>query len=143
MRSNELFRSCANEHVAAAALACIGGSLEKRVDIAARRAGLSSGAFVVRLVADYDRKASPGRRKSLEKGMFRNQTPILAGLRHVVQVALEGAWDTREAASEVAWDAAGARTDADGEVSQQGKIRWSGQCASIMRSEPVLKGLCS
>ena len=32
MRSIELFRSCANEHVAAAALACIGGKLQKRVD---------------------------------------------------------------------------------------------------------------
>ncbi len=138
MRSNELFRSCANEHVAAAALACIGGSLEKRVAIAAQRAGLSSGAFVARLVADYDRKASPGRRKSLEKGMFRNQTPILAGLQHVVQVALEGAWDNvRESAREVSWDIAGERADADG------KIRWSGQCAAIMRNEQVLKGLCN
>src|SRR5208282_6132950 len=102
MRTNELFRSCANEHVAAAALACIGGPLEKRVAVAARRAGLSSGAFVARLVADYDRKASPMRKKSLEKGMFRNQMPILAGLRHVVQVALEGAWDNaREVARDV------------------------------------------
>ncbi len=142
MRSNELFRSCANEHVAAAALACIGGPLEKRVAIAAQRAGLSSGAFVARLVADYDRKASPGRRKSLEKGMFRNQTPILAGLRHVVQVALEGAWDNardvaQDVAQDVPWDIAGERAVVDG------KIRWSGQCAPAMRNEPVLKGLCN
>ena len=140
MRTNELFRSCANEHVAAAALACIGGALEKRVVVAARRAGLSSGAFVARLVADYDRKASPKRRKSLEQGMFRHQMPILAGLRHVVQVALEGAWDS---AREVSWDAAEARTDADGEVAQQRGIRWSGQRAAIMRNDPLLKAFCS
>jgi hypothetical protein len=93
MRTTELFRSCANEHVAAAAMACIGGKLHKRVTVAASHAGLSSGAFVARLVADYDRKASPMRRKHLEKGMGGDPMPILAGLRHVVESALEGEWD--------------------------------------------------
>ena len=46
MRTTELFRSCANEYVAAAALACIGGRLERRVALAARRADVSIGAFV-------------------------------------------------------------------------------------------------
>lgn len=93
MRTTELFRTCANEYVAAAALACIGGRLERRVAAAARRADLSIGAYVARLVADYDRKASPRRRKVLEMGMLRHDTPLLAGLRHVVETALEGAWD--------------------------------------------------
>lgn len=93
MRTTELFRSCANEYVAAAALASIGGRLERRVALAARRADLSIGAFVARLVADYDRKASPRRRKTLELGMIRHDTPLLAGLRHVVETALDGAWD--------------------------------------------------
>ncbi len=93
MRTTELFRSCANEYVAAAALACIGGRLERRVALAARRADVSIGAFVARLVVDYDRKASPRRRKTLEMGMIRHDTPLLAGLRHVVETALDGAWD--------------------------------------------------
>jgi hypothetical protein len=93
MRSTELFRSCANEHVAAAAMACIGGALEKRVAIAARRTGLTPGAYIVRLVAEYDRKASPTRRNILERGMFRQDMPILAGLRHVVELGLEDASD--------------------------------------------------
>ena len=93
MRTTELFRSCANEHVAAAAMACIGGKLHKRVEAAARRAGVSSGVYVARLVADYDRKASPKRRKYLEQGMGCDPMPILAGLRHVVESALEGEWD--------------------------------------------------
>jgi hypothetical protein len=93
MRTTELFRSCANEHVAAAAMACIGGKLHKRVEAAARRAGVSSGVYVARLVADYDRKASPKRRKHLEQGMGCDPMPILAGLRHVVESALEGQWD--------------------------------------------------
>jgi len=106
MRSTELFRSCANEHVAAAALACIGGMLHKRVEVAARRAGVSSGAYVARLVADYDRKASPRRRKSLEMGMGCDPMPILAGLRHVVESALEGEWDVAEPKPETSLDAA-------------------------------------
>jgi len=93
MRTTELFRSCANEHVAAAAMACIGGKLHNRVVVAARDAGLSNGAYVAKLVADYDRKASPRRRKYLEKGMGSDPMPILAGLRHVVESALEGEWD--------------------------------------------------
>jgi hypothetical protein len=93
MRTAELFRTCANEYVAAAALACIGGRLERRVAAAARRADLSVGAYVARLAADYDRNASPRRRKLLEMGMLRHDTPLLAGLRHVLETALEGAWD--------------------------------------------------
>ena len=93
MRTTELFQTCANEYVAAAALACIGGRLERRVAAAARRADLSIGAYVARLVGDYDRKASPRRRKTLEMGMLRQDTPLLAGLRHIIETALEGAWD--------------------------------------------------
>ena len=103
MRSTELFRTCANEHVAAAALACIGGGLKKRVTRAARTAGVTDGAYVARLVADYSRKASPGRRQSLEQGMIREEMPILAGLRHVVEVALEEEFD----AEDVQWPAGG------------------------------------
>jgi hypothetical protein len=98
MGSKELFRSCANEHVAAAALACVGGTLHRRVTAAARRVGLSSGAYVSSLLADYDRKASPHRRRHLEQGMRCAPMPILAGLRHVVETALDGEWDV---ASEV------------------------------------------
>ena len=45
MRTIELFRTCANEHVAAAALACIGGKLQKRVAAAAQSAGLPPGGL--------------------------------------------------------------------------------------------------
>ncbi len=105
MRTTELFRTCANEHVAAAALACLGGKFERRVAAAARRAGKPAGAFVSALLADYDRKASPRRRKLLELGMFRHDMPLLAGLRHVLETALEGAWDVaRDAAPSVGRD---------------------------------------
>ena len=128
MRTTELFRSCANEHVAAAAMACIGGALERRVAAAARRAGLSVGAYVTRLVADYDRMASPRRRKSLEQGMVLHDMPILAGLRHVVHTALEGAWDM-----------AGSKTELPGDRFAQGKVSWAARRTALVRHDSMLK----
>jgi hypothetical protein len=132
MRTTELFRSCANEHVAAAAMACIGGALERRVAAAARRAGLSPGAYVTRLVADYDRKAGPRRRKSLEQGMVRHDMPILAGLRHVVHTALEGAWDI-----------AGPKADAPRDRLAEGEVGWAARHATLLQSDALLKSLHS
>jgi hypothetical protein len=93
MEASELFRSCANEHVAAAALVCLGGALVARIDRAALPAGLTRGALVASLVAEYDRKASPGMRRQLLRGMRRAEMPILAGLRHVLEAALNQAFD--------------------------------------------------
>ena len=93
MEASELFRSCANEHVAAAALICVGGALVSRIETAAMFAGLTRGALVARLVAEYDRKASPALRKQLDRGMRAAEMPILAGLRHVLEAALEGVYD--------------------------------------------------
>jgi hypothetical protein len=93
MRTSELFRTCSNEHVASAALACIGGALQRRVESAARRAGISRGEYVVHLLLDYERKADLKRKKALQLGMDQHEMPILAGLQHVVEIALEDAWD--------------------------------------------------
>ncbi|WP_374546572.1 hypothetical protein [Rhodoblastus sp.] len=131
MRTSELFRTCANEHVAAAALACIGGKLQRRVAAAARRAGVTTGALVARLVSDYDRKASPMLRKILETGMFRSEMPILAGLRHVVETALEDAWDV---SLEVVRHASG------GEARRR---HWEARTGPLMRRELELKALYS
>ena len=94
MDSSELFRTCANEHVAAAALMSLGGALVARVDGAALPTGQTRGALVAGLVAEYDRKASPALRKQLVRAMGRAQMPILAGLRHVLEVALRGAFES-------------------------------------------------
>lgn len=93
MESSELFRSCANEHVAAAALLSLGSALMARIDRAAEPTGATRGALVASLVAEYDRKASPALRKQLLRAMSCAQMPILAGLRHVLKVALSGAFE--------------------------------------------------
>ncbi len=108
MQTGELFRSCSNEYVAAAALRCIGGGLLRRIDSAAQLAGLTRGALVARLVIEYDRKASPSLRKQLALNMRYNEIPILAGLRHVLEAALAGSWDfSSHRAHDPQWRGAG------------------------------------
>lgn len=97
MRTTELFRTCANEHVAAAALASLGGRLRRRVTTLARRDGLSTGCLVAALIAEYDRRASIGRRRELEAQMKGGDMPLLAGLRHVLETALISAWEVETA----------------------------------------------
>jgi len=94
MDSGELFRTCANEHVAAAALLCVGGALVARIDTVALSDGLTRGAQVARFLAEYDRRASPALRKRLVRAMGRAQMPLLTGLRHVLEVALRGAFES-------------------------------------------------
>jgi hypothetical protein len=137
MRTTELFRTCANEHVAGAALACIGGKLQRRVAAAARGAGVTSGAYVAGLVVDYDRKASPRRRKILETGMVRSEMPILTGLRHVVETALEDAWDAT-------WDATrDLARGAEAGAMEQRRLRWEAGGRSLLRRDSELKSAYS
>ena len=99
MRTTELFRTCANEHVAAAALASLGGRLRRKVAALARRDGVSAGRLVAGVLADYDRRASPGRRRELEQQMKGGDMPVLAGLRQVLEIGLAGAWELDAATS--------------------------------------------
>ncbi len=94
MHASELFRTCANEHVADAAVSSIGGLLASRIDTMAGLVGETRGALVVRLVDEYDRKASPSLRRQLDLGMGHDDMPLLAGLRHVLEQALTSTWDT-------------------------------------------------
>jgi hypothetical protein len=93
MEAKELFRTCANEHVAAGALLSLGGALLRRIDAAASSAEVSRGALAAGLVVEYDRKASPAMRRQLMRSMRRAQMPILAGLRHVLDASLRGVFD--------------------------------------------------
>ena len=91
----ELFRTCANEHVAGRRL---GLYRRKAAEARAPCAAQSGPACRPALLSRACRRNMIGRqgqarRKSLEMGMFRHEMPILAGLRHVVETALEGAWD--------------------------------------------------
>ncbi len=88
MLARELIHSCSNEHVAAAALACIGGVLALRVRTAAELDGLTPGAFAARAVRQYRFRKGDSAFADLAAVIRGDDAPILAGLRHIVEISL-------------------------------------------------------
>ena len=89
MLSNEILRTCNNEHIAAAALGCIGGVLEHRVARAAQAEGVSSGAYVARVVRAFPQKTGSAGLSCLQQRINGDEMPILAGLALIVETALQ------------------------------------------------------
>jgi len=85
----EIVATCSNPHVARAAVASIGGDFARRFarDAAARH--LSSGMLASRLVRDFARRAGDGDWEGLGKAIRGADTPILDGLRHILERGLE------------------------------------------------------
>jgi hypothetical protein len=85
----DMLHSCSNDSVARAALACIGGNFADRVHAAARRNGLNAGRFVAIVVRDFARRATDDSYASLRERMTGADQPLLRGLRHIIEPALE------------------------------------------------------
>ncbi len=85
----DLIHSCSNEHVAQAAVACIGGHFAERVRYVAGKNGLNAGRFVAIVVRNFARRASNETREALCRKVAGADQPLLHGLRHVVEPALE------------------------------------------------------
>ena len=86
----DLLHSCSNEKVADAAVACIGGKFAERVRVTARQHGSNVGRFVADVVRDYAQRANEPALAMLRRGIAGSDQPILFGLRHVVEQALQG-----------------------------------------------------
>ena len=80
----EILRSCSNTHIAAAAVASIGGAFALRVGLLARSAGSHEGAYVARLVQRFALDASTDERDALVAALRRSDQPILLGLQLIV-----------------------------------------------------------
>lgn len=85
----DMIHSCSNAHVAEAAVSCIGGSFAERVCARANQYGLSVGRFVSAIVRDFARRASDEMLSALSKKVAGADQPLLRGLIHVVEPALE------------------------------------------------------
>jgi hypothetical protein len=85
----DLVHSCSNDKVAQAALHCIGGSFAERVRVAATENGISEGRFVAVVVRDFALRADEETRGELARRIAGADQPILMGLRHLVEKALE------------------------------------------------------
>ncbi len=85
----DLIHSCSNEKVAQAAVASIGGGFAERVHAAACDSGVNAGRFVAVIVRDFDQRANEQARQKLRLKIAGADQPLLFGLRHIVESALE------------------------------------------------------
>lgn len=88
VKLREVFDSCSNPAVAAAALASMGGGVAANVRDVAARKGVPAGVLVGELVREFRDQSCPSVLTSAEEAMRRSDLPVLAGLRHVLAHAL-------------------------------------------------------
>ncbi|WP_237481620.1 hypothetical protein [Lichenibacterium dinghuense] len=93
----DILHSCADEGIAGAAVASIGGPFAAAVRAEADRAGLTVGALTASLVSGFARDASERDWRELTAAMAGADHPVLAGL----QVMAERALRHRERATRV------------------------------------------
>lgn len=86
----ETIRTCSHEKVAEAAILSIGAPFEARVRLLAATAGKSPGAYVAGLVARFDEEATDRDMEALRLATVGADTPILEGLRWIVEFMLDG-----------------------------------------------------
>ncbi|SRR5271167_4592537 len=96
----EIVVTCSNPHVASAAIASIGGDFARRFERDAADRNLSSGTLASCLVRDFARRADDGDWESVGEATRGADTPILAGLRFILERGLELGEDEDQASLE-------------------------------------------
>lgn len=89
MLMNELIGTCSCDPVAEAGVTSIGPAFHGRVARAARRENLSVGAYAGRAVRRFRVEASAADWEELRDLCAREDMPILRGLHHIVERAME------------------------------------------------------
>lgn len=85
----DLIHSCSNAHVARAAVACVGGGFAERVADAAARNDMDVGRFVSVVVRRFAHRANREAMGDLNRTIKGADQPLLRGLVHVVEPALD------------------------------------------------------
>lgn len=96
MLMNELISTCSYDRVAEAGIVSIGPAFLARVSRAAHRENMSVGAFASRAVRRFRNEASAADWADLHAVCAREDMPILRGLHHIVERALEEGDQTAE-----------------------------------------------
>ena len=89
MLVREIVNSCSNDHVAQAALGSIGGTFAARIEALAESEGLKGGSYAAGHVASFKNAASARDWDALRDAIRCHDQPVLAGLRHILQAAIE------------------------------------------------------
>lgn len=85
----ELIRTCSNPNVAGAALASSGCVLRVRAGLISRAFGLGEGEYIASLVREFAVGACDEEWDALEQAMRGQDMPLIAGLRFIVESALD------------------------------------------------------
>lgn len=85
----EIIHTCSHEKVAQAAVASMGPDFAIKVGATADTYGLSIGAFTARTVREFERRVGEQEKQALRALMNRTDQPLLTGLRHILQPALD------------------------------------------------------
>jgi hypothetical protein len=86
----ELINSCSHEKVAEAAILSIGGSFRDRVALLARASDVSTGHYAAQCVRWFAEEAHEQDWEALSAVIAGCDTPILHGLRWLVETMLDG-----------------------------------------------------
>ena len=89
MITREIVVTCSNPHIARAAVASIGGDFARRFSREAALRKVSSGMLASRLVSDFARTARDSDWQVVADAVRGADTPILTGLRHILERGLE------------------------------------------------------
>lgn len=89
MLRDELIRTCSHASVARAAIASIGCPLKERVDLLAGVHGLDRGTYVAGLVRQFAADADMADWARLDRAMYQQDMPLLAGLRFILETMLD------------------------------------------------------
>ena len=88
MMFSEIINTCTNEKVAEAAVASISVEFLLKVRRAADARDMAVGEYTAGLVRRFSWRAGEVEHRGLARAMDGAQTPILAGLRHIVEVMM-------------------------------------------------------
>ena len=84
----ELIKSCSHDKVAAAAVASIGSGFQRLISDAASARNLEAGAYAAACVRRFAREADEHDWQELAQTVAGEDMPILAGLRHILEISL-------------------------------------------------------
>lgn len=99
MMLREIVSTCSNPHVARAAIVSIGGDFARQFERDAAGRNLSSGMLASRLVRHFARRAAVSDWKGAREAMRDADTPVLSGLRYILERGLEIDEDDHEPSS--------------------------------------------
>ena len=95
---NDILHCCANDHVAKAAVASIGGDFARRIALVANAVGLASGPYAAREIRAFADEADSADLSALVDFIQGGDQPVLDGVRFILLRALDGDASVRRGA---------------------------------------------